>query len=102
MLYPRRLGLSFYDLAVGACRGAGFEPRVAQEAAHMQTIVGLVAAGAGVSLVPASVAKLGEDGVTYRPLEGGAPPARIAVAWRLGNPSHTVEAFLRVAEEMVT
>ena len=66
----------------------------------MQTVVGLVAAGAGVSLVPASVAKLGGDGVAYRPLEGGTPPARIAVAWRLGNPLHTVEAFLRVIEEV--
>ena len=101
VLYPRRLGLSFYDLVVGACRGAGFEPRVAQEAAHMQTVVGLVAAGAGVSLVPASVAELVGDGVSYKPLEGGAPPARIAVAWRLGNPSHTVEAFMRIVEEVV-
>lgn len=41
---------------VNACRGAGFEPRAVEEAAHMQTIVGLVAAGAGVSLVPTSVA----------------------------------------------
>jgi DNA-binding transcriptional LysR family regulator len=101
VLYPRRLGLSFYDLAVGAYRGAGFEPRVAQEAAHMQTIVGLVAAGAGVSLVPASVAKHGGEEVAYGPLEDGAPPARIAAAWRLGNPSHTVGAFLRVVEEFV-
>lgn len=67
----------------------------------MQTIVGLVAAGAGVSLVPASVAQYPGDGVTYRPLEGGVPSARIAVAWRLSNPSHTVEAFLRIVEEVV-
>ena len=90
VLYPRRLGLSFYDLVVGACRGTGFEPRVSQEAAHMQTVVGLVAAGAGVSLVPASVAKRGGDGVAYRPLQDEAPSAKIALAWRLGNPSHTV------------
>jgi glycine/D-amino acid oxidase-like deaminating enzyme len=89
-----------YDLVVGACRGAGFEPRAGQEAAHMQTVVGLVAAGAGVSLVPASVAGRGEDGVAYRPLRDETPPARIAVALRLGNPSHTVGAFLRVVDEV--
>ncbi|MGI8910648.1 MAG: LysR family substrate-binding domain-containing protein [Rubrobacteraceae bacterium] len=93
VLFPRRLGLSFYDLAVDACRGAGFEPRVSQEATHMQTIVGLVAAGTGVSLVPVSVAEHRKTGVAYRPLEDETPPARIAVASRLGNPSHTVGLF---------
>lgn len=100
VLFPRRLGLSFYDLAVDACRGAGFEPRVSQEATHMQTIVGLVAAGTGVSLVPVSVAEHRKTGVAYRPLEDETPPARIAVASRLGNPSHTVGAFLRIVEEL--
>lgn len=99
VLFTRRLGMSFYDLAVGACRGAGFDPIVGQEAVHIQTIIGLVAAGAGVSLVPASVAKLRDNGVTYKPLEDDAPLAKIAVAWRLGSPSHTVDALLRVAEE---
>lgn len=99
VLFPRRLGLSFYDLAVGACRGAGFEPAAGQEAASMQTIVGLVAAGAGVSLVPASVAKIRGTGVAYRPLKGGSPAARIGAAWRTGNTSHTTQALLGLVEE---
>lgn len=99
VLFPRRLGLSFYDLAVGACRSVGFEPVVGQEAASMQTIVGLVAAGAGVSLVPASVEKIHGTGVAYRPLKGESPPARIGAAWRTGNPSHTVRALLGIVEE---
>ena len=99
VLFPRRLGLSFYDLAVGACRGAGFEPVIGQEAASMQTIVGLVAAGVGVSLVPASVAKVRGTGVAYRPLKGDSPPTIIGAAWRKGNSSHTVEALLGLVEE---
>ena len=99
VLFPRRLGLSFYDLAVEACRSAGFEPVVGQEAASMQTIVGLVAAGAGVSLVPTSVAKVRGTGVAYRTLKGESLPARIGAAWRKGNSSHTVEALLGLVEE---
>ena len=63
--FPRCLGLSFYDLAVDACRGAGFKPKVGQETTHMQTIVGLVAAGAGVSLISASVAEHPKSGVAH-------------------------------------
>ena len=48
----------------------GGEERIVQEAAEMQTVVGLVAAGVGVSLVPESVRALARAGVTYRPLDG--------------------------------
>ena len=41
-----------------------------QEVAEMQTVIGLVAAGVGISLVPESVRALVRHGVTYRPLDG--------------------------------
>lgn len=43
--FPRNLGAGLYDQIVGACRDAGFSPKVVQEAIQMQTQVGLVAAG---------------------------------------------------------
>ena len=48
----------------------------------MQTVIGLVAAGAGISLVPESVRALARQGVTYRPLDDGAPAVRLEMAWR--------------------
>ena len=46
---------SLYDDADEACRRAGFVPDAVQKDAWlMQTIVGLVASGSGVALVPAS------------------------------------------------
>ena len=47
----------------------------------MTTIIGLVAAGIGVSPVPASVAHLALDGVTYRPL-AGAPDTELVALTR--------------------
>ena len=75
----------------------GGEERIVQEAAEMQTVVGLVAAGVGVSLVPESVRALARAGVTYRPLNGYAPKVRLAMAWRAADGSPVLAAFLEMA-----
>ena len=68
-----------------------------QEVAEMQTVVGLVAAGVGISLVPESVRALVRHGVTYRPLDGDAPAVRLAMAWRTSDDSPVLGAFLEQA-----
>jgi len=75
----------------------GGEERITQEAAEMQTVVGLVAAGVGISLVPESVRALVRHGVTYRPLDGEAPTVRLAMAWRAADDSPVVASFLEQA-----
>jgi DNA-binding transcriptional LysR family regulator len=49
-------------------RDAGFTPRVSQEASEAMTIIGLVSAGLGVSVLPASFRRTRVDGVVYRTL----------------------------------
>ena len=61
----------------------------------MQTVIGLVAAGAGISLVPESVSALMRGGVTYRPLSDGAPAVRLEMAWRGADESPVLAAFRR-------
>jgi DNA-binding transcriptional LysR family regulator len=63
-------------LAELALAGAG--PRIVDEVSDMTTILGLVAAGRGVALVPASVLKLSLKGVVFRPLRA---PKRRAELW---------------------
>ena len=55
----------------------------------MLTIIGLVAAGTGVSLVPESVQRLALDGVTYRPVSG-APRSELVAITRAGDDSALV------------
>ena len=66
--------------SMGFCLRGGFTPRVAQEAYQTHAVVGLVSAGIGVALVPASTQKIGLAGVAYRPLR----EAHAAVAHRGG------------------
>jgi len=54
-----------YENVVAACRAAGFEPSIAAEVPHMLTNVNLVAAGAGISVVPASMSQIGLPDLRY-------------------------------------
>lgn len=67
---PRDVGPGLYDLIISLCRANGFTPRITQHARQMQTVIGLVASGMGVALVPASVQNLKRTGVQYRALNG--------------------------------
>lgn len=80
ILFPRTVGLSLYDDIVRACRDAGFELVVTQEAPQIPSVVNLVAADLGVSIVPASIAQIKLDGVAYRPIEGPTLVARLGLA----------------------
>jgi len=97
VLLARRESPGVYDsLALTLSELAG-NPRAVQEADDMQTLIGLVAAGIGVALVPISVTLLHRPGVVYRPLSGRAPTVELALAWRSGPVSPVVSAFLAVA-----
>lgn len=70
VLYRRATGPGFYDTIIAACRGAGFSPRISQEAPRLTATLGLVAAGLGISIVPASMRTLHLDGLVVRDLCG--------------------------------
>jgi len=98
LLFPRAIGPTLYDRIIDACRKAGFEPVVGQLAPQISSIVNLVAAELGVSIVPTSMSQLRIAGVVYRPIAGQTPTARLALAHRRGEISATVRNFVaRVA-----
>jgi len=99
ILFPRAASPGFYDQLVSVCREAGFSPVIGQEAVQMQTILGLVAGGMGVALIPASIRSLRSDGVIYRELRELTAQAEMVVAWRRDNQSPTLHAFLNVIKD---
>jgi DNA-binding transcriptional LysR family regulator len=99
VLFPRHVGTGLYDDVADVCRAAGFVPRVVQEAGDMQTIVSLVAAGVGVSLVPASVTALRLPGVAYRELDGPNATLALALATRRDDASPLVARFRAIARD---
>lgn len=94
VLFPRTVGLSLYDDIAQACRSAGFELSAAQEVPQIPSVINLVAANLGVSIIPASVAHIKLDGVAYRPIEGPAPVARLALAVPIGHRSPVTDNLI--------
>ena len=97
VLFSRPVGAGLYDDILAACRRAGFSPRIGQEASQVTSIVNLVAAGLGVSLVPASMQQIHSDGVAYRRIVGDAPKARMSLVYRRDDESATVRNMLALA-----
>jgi DNA-binding transcriptional LysR family regulator len=99
ILYKRPGGPGLYDTIITACRGAGFSPRVGQEAPRIISTLNLVAAGLGVSIVPASLQRLQMDGVIYRPLlDSPDLKAPLILACRPGENSAAVQRFIDLVQ----
>jgi DNA-binding transcriptional LysR family regulator len=89
-----------YGQVTEACRQAGFVPNAVQKDVWlMQTIVGLVAGGTGVALVPASLRNLRRKGVVYKSVHGLSPTVELGVIWRPNGPRMVLDSFLRVLRE---
>lgn len=90
VLFPRRIVPSLHDAILGMYHAAGREPRIAQEAIQMQTIVNLVSGGLGLAWVPESVREFQRSGVSYRQLGGrqaaSVPGCETTLVWGEGSP----------------
>lgn len=74
------------ETALGACREAGFEPRIACESGELETVRALVAAGLGVAVLPRLAVRAAQDGL--KALELREPVVRRKLGWicRKGAP----------------
>lgn len=95
-MFPRRMGPALHDRITRLTRAAGFEVQVSQEAGHMQTVIGLVAAEVGVSIVPCAMAALRQPGVEFRQLTPTPEPLPIDLVWRRGETNPVVRNFRTV------
>ncbi len=85
-------------LMLDACESAGFKPRVLQVADRGHALLGLVAAGCGIAILPETLRALPHENVVFRP----AVPAiksEIFVAWRKGLDQPLVDQILAVIHE---
>lgn len=95
IVYARQHGPAIYEATMAACLRAGFSPRFGQEAPRVTSALSLVAAGLGISLVPASMQRMAMDCVAFRRLKGTAQPKVVLnLASPRGDPSPVVRHFL--------
>ncbi|KFK94677.1 MULTISPECIES: LysR family transcriptional regulator [unclassified Serratia (in: enterobacteria)] len=78
VFFSREVGTALYDEILALLANAGVIPYITQEVGEAMTIIGLVAAGLGISILPMSFSRVRIDGVTYLPL---AEPDAITEVW---------------------
>jgi len=101
VLFGRHHGLLAYDRTIEACMQAGFRPNIVQEAPQFPTVIRLVAAGVGVSLMPACLANLAIPGAVYRDVQS-AVRTTVDSGFRSGSVCTMTANFLRIAREQLT
>jgi DNA-binding transcriptional LysR family regulator len=74
-------------------------PIIQQEALEFQTVIGLVAAGLGIAVVPQSAVNLHTQDVVYLDLDHQLPTASMGISWRQNDNSTLVNAFIQMAKE---
>lgn len=98
--FPREGGLGYRDRMVELCLKAGFTPRIVREAAPLESIVGFVASGAGIALLPAMARRLRVADVIYVPVTERFAFMDFALAWRPDAKMPAIDAFLATSREL--
>lgn len=98
VLFARRMGALAYDRTVACCEAEGFRPNFVQDAPQWPTVLRLIAAGLGVSLAPACVARITTPGVIFKRVRSRHwTSIDIGMKAKLGNPA--TEAFLAIVRK---
>lgn len=101
ILYPARPRPSYADQVLDIFAQRGLYPNIVKEANEMQTAIGLVAAGVGVALVPASVKGLHRTDVVYRPLSNKDIFSPVIMNVRASDRSPLLDELRSLAGEIV-
>ncbi|GGD74709.1 LysR substrate-binding domain-containing protein [Croceicoccus mobilis] len=96
ILYPAEPRPSYADQVLSLFHDHALSPVNLLEARELQSALGLVSAEAGVSIIPASVAKLRRDDIVYRPIRQATAVSPIILSWRMNDSSDLLRSLLAV------
>lgn len=96
VLTARELVPVYHDIVLKTCREAGFAPNAPHETDLLHILLGLVAAGCGVALVPAFTQKERPRRVTFASMRPASPMLQTVVAWRRDNTSAMLTEFVSI------
>lgn len=99
IMYPRRAGTGIYWQVLELCTSAGFRPRVVREVLESSTIIGLVAAGVGIAIVPADMNCIQFAGVAFRRLRDPGAYTTLHLARRVGARNAHLRTFYNLLKQ---
>lgn len=100
IVYPRPARPSYADQVLSVFHDSGLELTNLVEVHELQTAIGLVAAHAGLSIVPQSVERLRRDDICYIPIAEQAARSPIMMIHRAGDISAEMEMLTEISVKL--
>jgi DNA-binding transcriptional LysR family regulator len=99
VLYSRESAPDLFDTVVSFCRKAKFSPNIVDSPNLWQSVLTMVEAGEGVTLVPACVQHLRSNGVSFHSLRDRRCTLDVVLAWRRNEPDAIRDSFLNLLRD---
>ncbi|HLS92073.1 MAG TPA: LysR family transcriptional regulator [Microbacterium sp.] len=104
LMYSPGVARYFHDLLLSMFVASGVHPRIAQYAGQVPTLLALVSAGLGFTLVPESARRIAPDTVALLPVSPNDPSGRVNqveldLAWSTETQNPLVEEILALIDE---
>jgi DNA-binding transcriptional LysR family regulator len=93
ILIDRGASATYHDHCISLCDRSGFTPRIVYEPNDMFTILNLVSAGIGLSLVPSAARAMHVSGVKFAPVHSSYAEWDIGMAWNKKLESEIIRKF---------
>ncbi|EAY5146613.1 LysR family transcriptional regulator, partial [Salmonella enterica] len=97
VFFDPHVGTGLYDDILGLMRRYNLSPTITQEVGEAMTIIGLVAAGLGVSILPASFKRVQMSEMRWVPLAEEDAVSEMWLVWpKHHEQSHAVQRFCQL------
>ncbi len=100
IVFPEHPRPSFADIVLRVFQSVGLKPQKVIQTRELQLALGLVAAGEGVCIVPASFEKLQRSDITYLPLTEAAAKVHVVMNTRAFDKSPIVQQIKDIAKSV--
>lgn len=99
IVYPKEPRPSYADQVIGLLLEEDVRPAEVQEVREIQTALGLVAAEAGICIIPSSARQMRSD-IEYRAIDSARAISPVILYHRAGDSSPYLGLVMRLIEEM--
>jgi DNA-binding transcriptional LysR family regulator len=99
--HPRRGGAGAGSQVMALCREQGFTPKAIKEVseiADLETLIGLVACGLGITILPSSFATIAPPSVVFKSVGTTSIVNKVSACWRHDEVNPLVRNFVRLAK----
>jgi DNA-binding transcriptional LysR family regulator len=94
VLYARENAPELFDAIISLCKRARFSPRIVDSPGVWQSVLTMVEAGEGISVLPSCVQHLRSQDVVFKPLNNRGCDVEVVLAWRKDDPDAIREGFV--------